>query len=335
MRTITAKVCGDVWCNPDEFRQELENTCPDEPLFVDMRAEGPSLQALGILDTLIQHCCSQGKAHELVKIINAPNNQERTVFENTHTGISHFFCMALRYWTTPIPSLGQEHRFAMFVGRNTVARCAIMYDLYHDWVKPYFLFSTMQYRGKAIWDPYPGWRVIEDFQEWLESPQLELLKHWWSHHRPVSLDDANVRDQYDKDKNTNRSILLYYSSFNIELICESYTLGNSFFPTEKTVRPILATKPFLLYGPVGFLDKLRQLGFHTYHDIWDEDYDQYQGIQRWAKIKQVINGICALSPQQFQHMMQKASPIANYNRGVLADMIVNNRYHAMIEAGVI
>ena len=45
------------------------------------------------------------------------------------------------------------------------------------------------------------------------------------------------------------------------------------FLTEKTFKPILLKMGFVIAGRMGVLKKLRDLGFKTFSDYWDESYD--------------------------------------------------------------
>ena len=326
MITIPVRVCGDVWCDPTEFCAALRATDPQQSLAIDLGAEGPSIEALGILAELRKHCQTTGRDIRSIRLINSPNNIEITEFKNTHQGCSHFFDMSTRYWRPAVRPGDLANRFAMFVGRTTVARCSMMYQISHDAAfRSHFKLSTMDHDASPIWNPYPGWRVIERLEHWMDAAETTKMIQWWNTARPPSLDGKKVRDQYSPAHNTNLSILDHYVHFHIELVAETYTLGRTFFPTEKTVRPIMAARPLLVYAAPGFLSHLRDLGFRTYHDIWDEDYDCYQGPERWRKIKTVIARICSMDIAQFHDLMQSAADISWHNRRVLADMCLTNK----------
>ena len=104
-------------------------------------------------------------------------------------------------------------------------------------------------------------------------------------------------------------------------MAESYTRGITFFPTEKTVRPLMAAKPFLVYGPKNYLENLHKLGFKTYQSLWDESYDCYEGPARWNAMKLVINSIMTLYSEDRLSILQQAQKIAEYNRKHLASII--------------
>ena len=334
MITIPIKVCGDIWCNSDEISVILSSLDPTQDVYLDVRAEGPSLSALGILDMLQQHCDSTGRNPQTMRLVNAPNQVEHTVFQNTGRGISHFFPMSVRYWEPVRPICEAANRLAMFVGRGTVARCVMMYELCHDPMSRHFRFSTMDYDGQPIWKPYEGWKVLEKFTDWLPQSQINDLYRWWQTDRPRSLDGKKVRDQYAADQNTNRSLLGQYAFFRIELVAETYTLGETFFPTEKTVRPIMAAKPWLIYGAQNFVKRLRDMGFVSYQDLWDESYDQYQGPERWHHMRGVIQDLCQMPELAFQQLMDEAQHIALLNRRILADIVLTEKSHAIHAAGI-
>jgi hypothetical protein len=97
-------------------------------------------------------------------------------------------------------------------------------------------------------------------------------------------------------------------------------MGNTFFPTEKTIRPITAAKPMLVYGPQYFLARLKTLGVQTYSSLWDESYDLCQGAERWHMIQQVMQSISEKTPDERQQLLAKAHAIALHNRQRLHDI---------------
>ena len=69
-----------------------------------------------------------------------------------------------------------------------------------------------------------------------------------------------------------------------------------------------------------FLARLRTLGFQTYHDLWDESYDLYQGAERWHMIQHVMQSISEKTPDEQQQLLVKAHAIALHNRQRLHDI---------------
>jgi hypothetical protein len=67
--------------------------------------------------------------------------------------------------------------------------------------------------------------------------------------------------------------------------------GGSFL-TEKTFKPIKHGQPFVIVGPAGSLQALRELGYRTFDHVIDNSYDlEHNNTQRWLKIKKVLQQI--------------------------------------------
>jgi hypothetical protein len=118
-----------------------------------------------------------------------------------------------------------------------------------------------------------------------------------------------------------RSLMQHYPRFNVELVCETYTLGETFFPTEKTIRPMVGNKPFVVYGPANYLNNLKQLGFRTFDDVWDESYDQYEGPQRWFSMRGLIDQLAQISSTQWTQILQHCAQITQHNRSIVRKII--------------
>jgi len=76
----------------------------------------------------------------------------------------------------------------------------------------------------------------------------------------------------------------------VSLAVESVCSGSMFFMAEKISKPMMALRPFVVFGICGFLKHLQQLGFKTFHPYIDESYDSIRDdVERWqAAFDQVI-----------------------------------------------
>ena len=96
-----------------------------------------------------------------------------------------------------------------------------------------------------------------------------------------------------------------------ELVVEAS--ASFFFPTEKTIKPIVAGMPFVVASDKGFLRKLRQMGFCTFHPYINESYDhidnQYQRFQ--TAIESFFNFVD--SPNN----LSKIKEICNHNQQII------------------
>ena len=64
-----------------------------------------------------------------------------------------------------------------------------------------------------------------------------------------------------------------YEKTKYSLVAETHYENNAFLLTEKTARPILNKHPFVIASTPGFLKQLQNFGYHTFSELWPEDYD--------------------------------------------------------------
>jgi hypothetical protein len=120
-------------------------------------------------------------------------------------------------------------------------------------------------------------------------------------HTPLTLDNRYDKSlEFDKHYKGLLNLLNYYDQIFLDLVTETYVMGNTFFPTEKTTRPIVAKTPFIVMGPKNYLNNLRAMGFKTFHRWWDESYDYLEGTARVIEIQRLITNIMQW-PQERLH----------------------------------
>ena len=108
-----------------------------------------------------------------------------------------------------------------------------------------------------------------------------------------------------------------YTHSLIDLVGETHVQGRTFFPTEKTTRPILLKKPFIVFASRDYLAYMRQMGFQTFYEFWDEDYDGFETKDRLLRMYQVINDIASRSPAKLIEMYHDMQPILDHNYNLL------------------
>jgi len=114
-----------------------------------------------------------------------------------------------------------------------------------------------------------------------------------------------------------------YPNFLIDIVAEPFTDGDCFFATEKTVRPMMLKKPFILMGSKNYLDYLHQMGFRTFADFWSEEYDGYEGKERYIKILQLIDNLSKKSIDELQRMYWDMQYTLDHNYNLLMTQTYN------------
>lgn len=131
--------------------------------------------------------------------------------------------------------------------------------------------------------------------------------------RFADLDGFNFGDKGWPDHNLN----IYYNQHALELVTE--TVMEYSFVTEKTMKPLLAGTPFLLVAGSGQLAHLRNYGFKTCNDMWDESYDDI--VDSYSRTVAVIDILEDLASKPGNFLTAHAAYQQHYdhNLAVLRD----------------
>jgi len=321
MITIPIRVCGDYWTNPQEVEEQLAMAAGQEKITLDLQFEGPCLEILGIRAVIDQYCNQYQIPPKEITIIRWDNIVEPVEYTVINPPvISSFVAASRRYWQENLLPNTSKYLFGFFIGRRSISRAVIMYKL-HNTPGPQNLLSCLANKNDMPWLQKESGINLDSLDQWLPADQQENFINWWATDPIPSIDQHNFEDQYDQTHNTNLDLIQQYHEFDIELVAESYTRGCSFFPTEKTIRPISAAKPMIVYGPKNFMNHLGSMGFKNYSSVWDESYDQLEGIARWQAIQQLMIDIAALYSEDRESILKSAQKIADYNRQHLARLI--------------
>ena len=144
-----------------------------------------------------------------------------------------------------------------------------------------------------------------------------LLDLW----RDVPLKQHRHPDIDDEIGATNLTFL-NKASFNIV----SETVFDFPFPrfTEKTTQSLLSKRPFIMIGPCGNLQHLRERGFKTFHTIIDESYDGIEEPnERLEAIMQLVLELNKKSQQELNDMVYTVKDILIHNYSLMLKKIKN------------
>ena len=100
----------------------------------------------------------------------------------------------------------------------------------------------------------------------------------------------------------------------IYLVTETVASGRRQHLTEKIFKPICLKIPFVIVGCQGSLAYLRQYGFRTFGDLWDESYDdEIHDDQRIEKIAFTLKAMDILPQDKKQKLFDMAEEICEHN----------------------
>jgi hypothetical protein len=295
---VYAKIAQAIFCNLD--------------LTINLRKEGPAFDTLSI-DPYIQQLRSVVDYSGQIKIISCnllethPTHQVITSFPH------HIITQALDY-DFQVHKNGVVNHFGLFIGRGNHARLylsAYLYqhyrdltvhtnhlDLDNDFYSANIGFEKLL--GNSFLDPVSVARYIEQCP--IGHSRVEPDKVLYLNHA-----DQLLQNDHD-------SFLKMYNHFAVEIVCETYFTGRTFFPTEKIWRPILLKTPFIVQGPTDFLKNLKKLGFKTFSDFWDEGYDEDPHPWSMVEITRVIDRLAAMPTKEINQMLDDMHDLLDHNR---------------------
>lgn len=91
----------------------------------------------------------------------------------------------------------------------------------------------------------------------------------------------------------------------------AFTNENLLFLTEKTFKPFLLRMPFILIAQRGTLAYLRSIGYRTFSDFWDEDYDSIEDPGK--RLQTIIKLTKTLATQDLSSLVSSMTHILEHN----------------------
>ena len=118
----------------------------------------------------------------------------------------------------------------------------------------------------------------------------------------------------------------FYRDIFVDVVVESHVTGDTFFPTEKTLRSIWLKKPFVMFASRDYLCYLRQMGFRTFWQFWDEDYDGYETRDWLIRIYALLDTLASLGKDRLWQMYQDMQSTLDHNY----DLLIKKNYNRVI-----
>lgn len=225
---------------------------------------------------------------------------------------NHFLKMPKKVDYTAYHHWTQDRVFGAFYSKPVWYRMGLASTLLHDYPDK----SLVNFR----YDPHnEDLRKLFEIQKLFKHDPVSAQKFIAVMDQyPIQLEETDVYYGPGSTTITHTSQLAeYYTKILVDIVSESFTEGRTFFPTEKTIRPMLLKKPFITMGPKCFLIHLRQMGFKTFHDFWDEDYDGYNPKERYFKILEVIKSLASKSPNELVKLHESMQDVLEHNYNLL------------------
>lgn len=288
----------------------------DEDIVLAFDGEGPDVNET-VLNTVIPELANLYKYDtKRITIFTANQVQKHDTFTVKYTHPFHLVENTKDYALDYTKQIVKH--FGIFIGRGNGPRLDLASYLYTHF--KYDSFVTYHY----IQNPIGLEELVTDFQIDISVP-ASFLKHC-----PIVDNTIELNAQSDLNpaqqllKHDNDTFLARYRDFLVEIVCETCYNGNTFFPTEKTWRPILLETPFIVQGPQWYLHRLKDMGFQTFDRWWDEGYGEDPATCQTTEIKKVIDYIGTLSIEQLKKMYDEMQPTLKHNKKRFLELTIKD-----------
>ena len=205
--------------------------------------------------------------------------------------------------------------FGCFIGRSNAERLIIashLYDQHKDKTSLSFHFEP----GSDFHRVHLG---LEDIIYYFGTQSLEYRQALsLIANAPIKITNETIYPIANKKAINN--LTQSYANIFVDVVAETFYTGNVFFLTEKFWRPVANKTPFILQAGQYSLRRLRQLGFRTFSQWWDEGYDEDPGFQRINEIRKVIDRLSLYSLDQLRAMLIDMQPVLDHNYEIMMQL---------------
>jgi len=172
-----------------------------------------------------------------------------------------------------------------------------MYQMWKHNILDQFNFSFSKIENPDTFEKWDVWEWTDDLVEFAKGTP-------YNYDMPV--DDAN----WSLDPHHKKDSLLYIVT---ETFFNNYQLNCTYRDvSEKTWKPIAMQMPFILVHQPFALRRLRDLGYKTFHTLWNEDYDDI--VDDKKRMSAIVDLVVSLnSRKDFVELIKSCRGIVEHN----------------------
>jgi hypothetical protein len=278
--------------NFNKMVREIFNKC-DQIYIVISELHRPSVEFMQEFDY-------EKITYYIAGIVTAPiNNATVKQYQNWFDTSRYFYRDHLPEILHRLTTGSKPHTFDMLLGRKKPHR---------DYVFQHAI--TMREEDRIL-------RYFNDEKPLIEDDDEHWVTEWRGMRSPGPLTWTVDRvDYYGYDMSISQIVPIeIYNKSAFSVVAETNWDSYYAFFTEKTAKPIIAKRLFVMVAGAGYLKALRSMGFKTFNGIIDESYDTIENNQdRWHAVCKVLDWICK---QDQLELIEKSRPIVEHNFNIL------------------
>lgn len=133
-------------------------------------------------------------------------------------------------------------------------------------------------------EKYTNNNIVEKCKDFIDKPCKLLDKNYYYSNSEGCILPGNIQNQADVYQHIQDSFLHVVNETRFESPMK--------YISEKTFKPIISKRPFIILGPPGSLQVLKKWGFKTFDQFFDESYDlETNHYKRFSMVANVINSV--------------------------------------------
>jgi len=225
------------------------------------------------LPSILEHLKHNGLEKSNVFVVSGNHNIKSTGFSNVFVS-NEFETIARRQHTSSELLSDVNEKSYDFLCLNRLLR-SHRTALYSELTRLNLLDSgAFSFIGETYLNKYPEDVITLDEEDREEVESLlsgAMLDHFNEMHSSGNI----VKREYDLVTNVpipKDPSELYEKSY-ISVVTESHFNEKSSFISEKSFKPIINYHPFIILGETGVLSQLKNMGYQTFPELFDETYD--------------------------------------------------------------
>jgi len=207
------------------------------------------------------------------------------------------------------PNKKIDKLFLVLNKRRKTHRSSLLYRFYENSLLDKSFFSYN--------DPYETNFDFDHFQYLVSSlcPDFDAKKLKDVYNLlPIILDNYyDSKSGYDPS-GADLGVENLYENSLLSIVTESKFEDDIIQTTEKIFKPIRRKHPFIVLGPCQLVKNIQRLGFKTFNEFWNEEYDDIADpIMRLNAVVKECETIATWSDEKIADFNKKVQPILEYN----------------------
>ena len=295
-------------------------------VILDMKKETPDFTCLGITDTIEKIIETYNVEFGRIVLLTTnriePYDKIKVQYIDKMSSADNFhyklFLEEVARYNTVHDKNITKH-FGCFIGRSNYSRLALASHLNENYKE----LSTITFHLDPISDFHKSHMGIEKLMH-LFGTTHQVVTDTLSFipKLPIKFQEEQLTYPIVMGEHSSKTLTQKYKSIFLDVVCETFTSGETFSqPTDKLRRCILTKTPFLLFGSKNYLDNLKKNGLKTFDRWWNESYD-FDGDQyRLMSMFDVIADLASKTNDELTEMHSDMKEVLDHNYNLFLDRV--------------